>query len=319
MKFFILAILTTGAALAQQQFNGSYVVQGTTNYCADAGANDTYACNMSPALGVYTTGACYAFKANTANTGAATINFNSLGAKTIKKVTTLITTDLSDNDIRAGQIVNICYDGINMQMQSTLGNAGSGGGVTLDTSTAFWTPWPYGSGGGSNQVTGAANQGNCHGFTLPVALTSTNLLFEVTVGSGTCAGTCGFGVGIYNSAGTGIAYSSIAVSGSGTNINTTGVKTLTWASGTAVSGGTLSLSAGKYYFCLSTDSTSLALTFLGNANYLRLANGTGTNVENGYQAAFSTGAGAALALPAAKAGTFTFSGSGSELPVVMFK
>lgn len=318
MKFLLSFVILAASALAQQQFNGSYVVQGTQNYCADAGANDTYTCSMSPALGAYTTGGCYVFKANTANTGAATINFNSLGAKTIKKSEGGVTTDLSDNDIRAGQLVNICYDGTNMQMQSTLGNTSSGG-VTLDTTTAFWTPWPYGYGGSSSQVTGAANYGNCYGFTLPVALTSQNLAFEVTVGSGTCGGTCGLGFGIYNSAGTGIAYSSIAVSGSGTNINTTGVKNVTWASGTAVSGGTLSLSAGKYYFCLSTDSTVLALTFLGNANYLRLANGTGTNTENGYQASFSTGSGGSLALPANKSGTFVFSGSGSELPVVMLK
>jgi len=98
------------------------------NNCADAGSNDTYACTLSPAPSAYTTRACYVFTANTANTGAATINFNSLGAKTIKKVAGGITTDLADNDIRSGQVVTVCYDGTNMQMQSTLGNAASGGG-----------------------------------------------------------------------------------------------------------------------------------------------------------------------------------------------
>lgn len=101
-------------------------------YCADAGANDTYACSLSPVPSAYTTGASYIFKANTANTGAATINFNSLGAKTIKKVAGGITTDLSDNDIRSGQFVELTYDGTNMQMQSLLGNApGAGGGSSL--------------------------------------------------------------------------------------------------------------------------------------------------------------------------------------------
>ena len=100
-------------------------------YCADAGANDTYTCTLSPAPSAYTTGATYIFKANTANTGAATINFNSLGAKTIKKVAGGITTDLADNDIRSGQFVELVYDGTNMQMQSTLGNAASGGGSSL--------------------------------------------------------------------------------------------------------------------------------------------------------------------------------------------
>lgn len=95
-------------------------------YAADAGSNDTYVATLSPAITSYVTGAHYRFKANTANTGAATINFNGLGAKTIKKAAGGITTDLADNDIRAGQWVDLVYDGTNMQMQSLLGNAGSG-------------------------------------------------------------------------------------------------------------------------------------------------------------------------------------------------
>lgn len=104
------------------------VLDGSVGYCADAGSNDTYACSLSPAPSGYVTGARYRFKANTGNTGAATINFNSLGAKTIKKVAGGITTDLADNDIRVGQVVDLVYDGTNMQMQSTLGNAASGSG-----------------------------------------------------------------------------------------------------------------------------------------------------------------------------------------------
>jgi hypothetical protein len=97
-----------------------------TIYCADAGSTDAYACSLSPAPAAYGNGVVYQFKANTANTGAATINFNSLGAKTIKKAAGGVTTDLADNDIRSGQVVTLTYDGTNMQMQSTLGNAASG-------------------------------------------------------------------------------------------------------------------------------------------------------------------------------------------------
>ena len=103
-------------------------------FAADAGASDTYTATLSPAITAYVTGAHYRFKANTANTGAATINFNSLGAKTIVKATGGITTALADNDIRAGQWVDLVYDGTNMQMQSTLGGvravADGGTGVT---------------------------------------------------------------------------------------------------------------------------------------------------------------------------------------------
>lgn len=107
-------------------------------FAADAGSTDAYVVTLAPAITGYVTGCRYRFKANTANAGACTINFNSLGAKAIKKAAGGITTDLADNDIRAGQWVDLVFDGTNMQMQSTLGNApaGGGGGVT-DAGVAF--------------------------------------------------------------------------------------------------------------------------------------------------------------------------------------
>ena len=50
-------------------------IGAANTYCADAGSTDTYACNLSSTPTGYVTGALYSFKANTANTGAATINF----------------------------------------------------------------------------------------------------------------------------------------------------------------------------------------------------------------------------------------------------
>lgn len=137
---------TADATLSAEQAMGSLatgIVKNTTTtgvqsiatvddissplFCSDAGANDTYTCSLSPTISSYVTGTHYRFKANTANTGAATINLNSIGAKTIKKAAGGITTDLADNDIRAGQWVDMVYDGTNMQMQSTSGNTASGG------------------------------------------------------------------------------------------------------------------------------------------------------------------------------------------------
>jgi hypothetical protein len=103
-------------------------------FCSDAGASDAYACSLSPAITAYVTGTHYRFKANTANTGAASINLNSLGAKTVVKVQGAITTALVDNDILAGQWVEVVYDGTNMQMMSPLGNAPSGTISGLTTS-----------------------------------------------------------------------------------------------------------------------------------------------------------------------------------------
>ncbi len=99
------------------------LINDSINYAADSGSTDTYAITLSPVPVAYVIGAVYRFKANTANTGAATINVNTLGAKTIVKVAGGITTALADNDIRVGQIVDLVYDGTNMQMMSLLGNA----------------------------------------------------------------------------------------------------------------------------------------------------------------------------------------------------
>lgn len=112
--------------------SGGATVGAGVNYCADAGANDTYACSISPAPTAYSTGTVYTFKANTANTGAASINFNSLGAVTIVKTAGGVTTTLADNDIRAGSIVEVAYDGTNMQLLSAAANAASSG-ITIGT------------------------------------------------------------------------------------------------------------------------------------------------------------------------------------------
>lgn len=94
------------------------------NFCQDAGGTDTYACTLSPAIIAYTTGTFFWFKANTTNTGTASVNFNGVGALTIVKMQGGITTTLADGDIKAGQWVSGFYDGTNFQMTSQPGFAG---------------------------------------------------------------------------------------------------------------------------------------------------------------------------------------------------
>ena len=84
-------------------------------FCQDSGTSGAYACNLSPAITAYKTGTTYWFKANTANSGAATINLNGIGPKQIVKAGGQA---LASSDIRAGQWVLVTYDGANMQMQS---------------------------------------------------------------------------------------------------------------------------------------------------------------------------------------------------------
>ena len=108
-------------------------------HAQDGGATDAYAITLSPAIASYVTGTSYRFKANTANTGAATLNINGIGAEAIKKAAGGITTDLSSNDIRAGQWVEVVWDGTNFQMISLLGNAPSSSAPTTATTTSTGT------------------------------------------------------------------------------------------------------------------------------------------------------------------------------------
>lgn len=85
------------------------------DYAADSVGTDSYAITVTPAPTALSTGDVFVFKAGTANTGAATLNVNSLGAKTIKKKNDQ---DLVTGDIELNQIVTVVYDGTNMQMQS---------------------------------------------------------------------------------------------------------------------------------------------------------------------------------------------------------
>ena len=81
------------------------------NYWVDTWASDTYVVTITPEPLPYQNRAIYTFKANTANTGAATINFNSLWAKTIVK---WVNTTLANNDILALMYCVMVYDWTNM-------------------------------------------------------------------------------------------------------------------------------------------------------------------------------------------------------------
>jgi len=87
------------------------------DYAVDASGTDAYAITVTPAITSYTAGQKFSFKAGTANTGACTLNVCGLGAKTIKKD---VSSDLATGDILANQIVEVEYDGVNMQMVSTV-------------------------------------------------------------------------------------------------------------------------------------------------------------------------------------------------------
>lgn len=91
-----------------------YIQQNNVlSYAASTTAANTYTATLSPAIASYTTGAPIFIKFTHHNTGAATLNLNGLGAKSIKR---LDGTALSDSDIVDGQIAMLIYDGTNLQL-----------------------------------------------------------------------------------------------------------------------------------------------------------------------------------------------------------
>lgn len=86
---------------------------GALEYAESTGSANAYVLTLNPALAAHVAGMPIRFKANFANTAAATININNLGAVALKKN---YNQALSGNEIRQGQILTICYDGTNYQV-----------------------------------------------------------------------------------------------------------------------------------------------------------------------------------------------------------
>jgi len=86
---------------------------------ASTGSANAYVFAAAQTLSAYYDGLVIGFDANFANTGSATINVDSLGAKTIKKHNDQ---NLASGDIEAGQKVLAVYDGTDFQIISQLAN-----------------------------------------------------------------------------------------------------------------------------------------------------------------------------------------------------
>lgn len=111
------------AALADvaQLADSALSAAATEIYGASSGGTDAYAITVTPAPSAYSAGMTFTFKADVANTGAATLNVNSLGAKTIKKNHDQ---DLADGDIEANQVVTVVYNATDdtFEMMAHIGN-----------------------------------------------------------------------------------------------------------------------------------------------------------------------------------------------------
>lgn len=79
----------------------------------DSSSGDAYVWTFAPKITALYTGLRVCFPAAAANSGAASLNPDGLGVKTIKKH---VTQDLVTNDVLAGQMLELVYDGTNFQL-----------------------------------------------------------------------------------------------------------------------------------------------------------------------------------------------------------
>lgn len=122
-------IATQKAVKAYADALASPTGKSWNEYAVDSVGTDSYAITVT-GLTSYVAGQTFKFKAGTANTGACTLNVNSLGAKSIYKD---VSSELATGDILANQIVTVIYDGTNMQLVSVISGTLTGTGGILPT------------------------------------------------------------------------------------------------------------------------------------------------------------------------------------------
>ncbi|KQC03902.1 MAG: hypothetical protein APR55_06665 [Methanolinea sp. SDB] len=104
--------------------------EGALDFAVDTGTSNAYVVALSPALDAVITGMPIYFKAANPNTGASTLNVNSLGAKALRKNGV---DALAAGDIQAGQIVLVIYDGTYFQIIGL--SAGHTGDIRMSLSS----------------------------------------------------------------------------------------------------------------------------------------------------------------------------------------
>lgn len=159
-------------------------------FASSAAGSDTYAITLSPVPTSYVNGMAVRFKADVANTGAATLNVNSLGAVSITKNNSdaLIT-----GDIEANQIVDVVYNSTGPVFQMVGQTALSGSADIQEfASSGTWTKpagakkvyvqaWAGGGSGSKSNAGGNAVGGGGGGQYIDVWMNASDLAGTVTV------------------------------------------------------------------------------------------------------------------------------------------
>ena len=133
MGTFKFTNLGNGSAATDSATLGQ-VQASTTKLVTVAGA-DTITGTMTPALTAYATGQMFYFVAAGTNTGAATLNIDGLGAKSVTRSGSVA---LAAGDILTGEVCVVVYDGTRFQLlnPASYTNLGVTGNLTLSGGTA---------------------------------------------------------------------------------------------------------------------------------------------------------------------------------------
>lgn len=108
------------ASARTEYARASQVQDGALTYLSSVSGADTITASAPIGLSAYAAGQEFHFVAAGDNTGAVTLNINSLGAKDVTKRGT---TALASGDIKSGQVVLVEYDGTRFQVVSQVDDA----------------------------------------------------------------------------------------------------------------------------------------------------------------------------------------------------
>jgi len=139
---FTSAQVAAGADILAANENAARLdmLKNAGDYATSTGSANAYLLALDAQISAYVAGDVFKFKANFANTGSCSLNVNSIGALTIKRFKDV---NLAPNDIVIDQLVEVMYDGTNLQMISPPRSAGfdfgdgSDGDVTIGADTSM--------------------------------------------------------------------------------------------------------------------------------------------------------------------------------------
>lgn len=262
------------ASLIISQFQGVRIFSDGTNYFAQRGSpplvtatatgTDTYAATVAPAITAYVANQRFYITFTNANTGAATLNINSLGAKSIVKNGS---TALVSGDIPAGSIKLLQYDGTNLQI------VGDGGGSTATTFSGTGVAMLLPNNPDMTSAPAAqavtANTVYVYKILIPVAVTIAKITFRATGVASSHAS-----AGIYSADG-----NTLILDGGAQDTAATAYKVSTF-------GSPVTLPAGFYFLAVTTDTSTASLfgvvmtaTMVNTLNNAQVQVGTATNAS----------------------------------------